>query len=80
MSHYSTIASRYGIDLIYELFADRNYTDDGALVPRGEEGAVMESTSEIVEAYRALQRAWRDTQYPPKATHPIMRLTMCSWG
>ena len=47
--YYSTIASRYGIELIYELFADRNYTDDGALVPRGEEGAVIESTSQIVK-------------------------------
>jgi UPF0271 protein len=41
-SEYAKIAATYGIALLYELFADRNYTDEGALVPREERGAVIE--------------------------------------
>ncbi len=48
-SDYAKIASGYGITLLYELFADRNYTDEGRLVPRGEPDAVIEDVAGIVE-------------------------------
>jgi UPF0271 protein len=48
-SRYAEIASVHGISLLYELFADRNYTDEGRLVPRGEEDAVIEDVTLIVK-------------------------------
>jgi UPF0271 protein len=47
-SEYAKIAATYGITLLYELFADRNYTDEGALVPREERDAVIEDVVQIV--------------------------------
>jgi len=38
---YKKIASEYGIELLYEVFMDRNYTDEGFLVSRSDEGAVI---------------------------------------
>ena len=38
---YEKIATKYNIELIYEVFADRNYTNDGYLVPRSQDNAVI---------------------------------------
>ncbi len=38
---YATLASKYNIELLYEVFADRNYNDDGSLVSRTESYAVI---------------------------------------
>ena len=35
------VAQAAGLPVVYEGFADRSYTDDGRLVPRGEPGAVL---------------------------------------
>ena len=51
-SAYAGIASKYGVTLLYELFADRHYTDEGRLVPRGEPNAVIEDVSQIVQRIR----------------------------
>jgi len=48
VSVYERIADQYGVKLLYELFADRNYTDEGRLVPRGEPHAVISDESEVV--------------------------------
>ena len=48
-SEYDKIAAKHGISLLYELFADRNYTDEGRLVPRGEPDAVIEDVAKIVK-------------------------------
>jgi len=40
-SLYAKIANRYGISLLYELFADRAYRDSGLLVSRTEKGALL---------------------------------------
>jgi len=47
-SHYAQIASAQGVELLYEIFADRNYMDDGSLVPRSQPHAVIESSEQIV--------------------------------
>ncbi len=44
---YESIASRYGIPLRYELFADRNYTPEGHLVPRTEPHALLHDPKQI---------------------------------
>ena len=41
-----------GIRVWEELFADRAYTADGGLMPRGQDGAVIETVSEAVERMR----------------------------
>ena len=38
---FAKLADKYGITLLYEVFADRAYQDDGHLVPRSEDGAVL---------------------------------------
>jgi len=45
---FAALAKEYGITLLYEVFADRAYQDDGSLVPRTEKGAVLESVDDIV--------------------------------
>ena len=42
-SDYAKEANKYGISLLYELFADRAYTDSGLLVSRTQKGAVLSS-------------------------------------
>ncbi len=49
---YETIATRYDIPLRYELFADRNYTAEGHLVPRTESYALLHNPVQIVERIR----------------------------
>lgn len=49
---YREIADRYGVGLIYELFADRNYLPDGSLVPRSHPEAVIHDPARVVERIR----------------------------
>ncbi|MGK5533776.1 LamB/YcsF family protein [Streptomyces sp. URMC 129] len=41
-------AARAGLPVVAEAFADRAYTDDGTLVPRGEDGAVVTDPGAVV--------------------------------
>lgn len=52
---YATLAKKYGISLLYEVFADRAYQDDGSLVPRSEEGAVLSSEEEVLKRAKLLR-------------------------
>jgi 5-oxoprolinase (ATP-hydrolysing) subunit A len=45
---YEYTARLYSIGLIYEVFADRNYNDDGTLVSRMHENAVIHDELEVV--------------------------------
>ncbi len=45
---YEHTAKMYAIDLIYEVFADRNYNDDGTLVSRTNPNAVIHDELELV--------------------------------
>jgi len=55
-SQYEALAKSYGIELIYEVFADRGYTSEGLLVPRTQERAVIESKDEIIKRIDLLQK------------------------
>jgi UPF0271 protein len=46
---FSEVARSAGVKVWEELFADRGYLEDGCLMPRGQEGAVIENVSEAVE-------------------------------
>lgn len=54
-AHYKALAKAYDIELIYEVFADRGYTNEGLLVSRTEVGAVIESKDEIISRIKLLE-------------------------
>ena len=45
---YTKIADKYDINLLFEVFADRAYMDDGSLMPRSMQGAVLGSSDEVL--------------------------------
>lgn len=49
------IALFYGITLIFEIFADRNYDDEGFLIPRYEKDAVIEDELDVVTRVETLK-------------------------
>lgn len=51
---YQKIAQRYGIGLVYEVFADRAYTDEGFLVSRREKGAVIHDIDRVLKRAKQL--------------------------
>ena len=51
---FESLALSYGIELIYEVFADRNYDDDGSLVPRCLENAVIVDEDEVIHRIKVL--------------------------
>ena len=53
-THYQELAEKYNIELLYEVFADRAYTDEGFLVSRKEEGAVITKEQEVLERAKLL--------------------------
>ncbi|MFF1307166.1 LamB/YcsF family protein [Streptomyces sp. NPDC058307] len=49
-------ARKAGLEAVTEAFADRAYTDEGTLVPRGQEGAVVTDPEAVVERSLGLAR------------------------
>ena len=50
-----------GLETVHEVYADRGYTDDGHLAPRGTEGAVLHDVDKVasrVMATRPAPRTW----------------------
>lgn len=52
---YEYTAKMYGISLIYEVFADRNYNDDGSLVSRMLPNAVIKDDLEVMQRIKVLK-------------------------
>lgn len=52
---YREIASEFGIELLYELFADRNYNDDGSLVSRKESDALIVNEEVVLERIKLIK-------------------------
>ncbi len=52
---FKRLADEYGISLIYEVFADRNYEDDGTLVARSKENAVINQEQEVAQRIEILK-------------------------
>ncbi len=52
---HEAIAQELGIELIYEVFADRAYDDEGLLVPRSQKGAVLHDVDAVIARLRLLQ-------------------------
>lgn len=53
---YKKMAKEFGIKLIYEVFADRNYTQDGFLVNRKNKNAVISTTKAIIKRIKNIQK------------------------
>lgn len=49
------IALVYGVSLLFEVFADRNYDDYGYLIPRYEESAVIDDELELLSRVETLK-------------------------
>ncbi|MFB6850367.1 LamB/YcsF family protein [Streptomyces sp. NPDC056373] len=56
-SRLLTLAQKAGLPVVPEAFADRAYTDEGTLVPRTLEGAVVTDPDTVVERSLALARS-----------------------
>ena len=54
-NHYENLAKEYQIELIYEVFADRAYSDEGLLIPRTQDGAVIHSHEKVIQRIELLQ-------------------------
>lgn len=52
---YEHTAMTYGISLLYEVFADRNYNDDGSLVSRMLPNASIHDELDVMERVRTLK-------------------------
>lgn len=55
-TRYNDIAKEFGVKLIYEVFADRNYTDDGFLVDRAKPNAVIHDKAAILKRVQTLRQ------------------------
>jgi 5-oxoprolinase (ATP-hydrolysing) subunit A len=56
-SRLLALAGKAGLPTVTEAFADRAYTDEGTLVPRGREGAVVSDPEAVVERSVELARS-----------------------
>lgn len=52
---YANMALSYGVSLLFEVFADRNYNDDGSLVSRTKEDAIIKDDLDVLERIRILR-------------------------
>jgi len=53
---YKKISSDFGVELIYEVFADRNYTSEGLLVSRNNENAVISDENTLIKRMQTLKK------------------------
>jgi len=77
--HYQTLANKYNIRLLYEVFADRAYNDDGSLVSRTQKGAVLSDLEMVLERAELLFK----TQTIKSITGKYLKLeadTLCVHG
>jgi UPF0271 protein len=66
-----TLANRYGIETIEELFADRNYAADGSLLPRSHPEAILLDPEAIVKRIARYRREkiWYGIDGTPLSLH-----------
>ena len=76
---FENIASEYNIKLIYEVFADRNYNDDGSLVARSNENAVIHDVKLVKNRISTLQKEGYLTSINDKKLY-IQADTICVHG
>ena len=78
-SHYQTLATRYGVPLLFEAFADRAYNSEGQLVARSETGAVYHDPEQICSQARQLAESGQITTVDGQVL-PLQADTLCVHG
>ena len=56
MTKYEAIAQAFGIGLLYEVFADRAYDDEGFLVPRNQKGSILHDANLVKARLELLKK------------------------
>ncbi|MFI1016954.1 LamB/YcsF family protein [Streptomyces sp. NPDC020965] len=74
-----TMAEKAGLPVITEAFADRAYTAEGTLVPRGEDGAVLTDGATVVERSVSMARFGVITSRCGRSV-PVRARSLCLHG
>lgn len=53
-TYYAKLAKKYQISLLYEVFADRAYDNEGFLLPRNKKGAVISNKNTVIKRVKLL--------------------------
>ncbi|QFQ95891.1 LamB/YcsF family protein [Streptomyces phaeolivaceus] len=78
-SRFLEVAQAAGLPAVTEAFADRAYTDEGTLVPRGREGAVITDADAVVA--RSVSLAAEGTVTSHSGTRiPVRARSLCLHG
>ncbi|MFF3513987.1 LamB/YcsF family protein [Streptomyces sp. NPDC002573] len=78
-SHFLKVAEKAGLPVVTEAFADRAYTDEGTLVPRGEDGAVITEPDTVVGRSVGLARSGIVTARSGREI-PVRARSLCLHG
>jgi UPF0271 protein len=78
-SHVEKVAETAGVRTVAEAFADRAYSADGTLVPRGEPGAVLHDPAEIARRVVRLVEDGTVTAHDGTAV-PVRAQSICVHG
>ncbi|MCX4913428.1 LamB/YcsF family protein [Streptomyces sp. NBC_00687] len=78
-SRFLKVAERAGLPVVTEAFADRAYTQEGTLVPRTEEGAVITDAEAVVERSLGLVRSGTVTARSGERV-PVRARSLCLHG
>jgi UPF0271 protein len=70
-SEFKALADRKGVELIYEAFADRAYTDKGQLVSRSQAHAVHSATNAISQVSRLVEEGVIISENSLPLTFPV---------
>ncbi|GAA3242119.1 LamB/YcsF family protein [Streptomyces sp. XM83C] len=73
------LAGKAGLPVVAEAFADRAYSDEGTLVPRGRDGAVVTDPDAVVERSLRLARCGTVTSYAG-TTVEVRARSLCLHG
>ncbi|MFF3614265.1 LamB/YcsF family protein [Streptomyces sp. NPDC002580] len=78
-SRFLKVAERAGLPVVTEAFADRAYTDEGTLVPRTRDGAVITDVDAVVERSLGLARLGVVTSHSGGRV-PVRARSLCLHG
>ncbi|MDT0467655.1 LamB/YcsF family protein [Streptomyces gibsoniae] len=78
-SRFLKVAEKAGLPVVTEAFADRAYTDEGTLVPRGEDGAVITEPEAVVGRSVGLARSGTVTARSGREI-PVRARSLCLHG
>lgn len=77
-AHYQHLAKQAGVNLLFEAFADRRYTDEGKLTPRSQTGAVLSETEMLQQVQQLVQSGTVTSQTGKKLA--LQADTLCVHG